>query len=552
MAGPLGTKQRFSERELRGKKLYWLLEFTYASITYRLSREHVEVYDRFHGEWLTYNGGILNEIEWEEGFDLFNYSNEFISVPLQIFLPISVANKVAQGHDLSNAIGELSIFLEGDEYKDRRVVLRGRAVDPIYGGAREPISFSLESNTFEDRGLVPSTTQTITSTTFPLAAEQNFGMSYPFVFGRQPSSATAAGRVTGSKAYMVDATVGAQIVMIAGHEVQATHVTVLQAVAPAVQVVIPVITATDALGATYSAILPNPYFGAVAVDDEYYIIWDQALGGAHWNPSRTDCLEGAGDLIEILLLNSTLQQDIGIDLGRLAASKEKLNLYKFAGAIQESVSPWEYISANILPLLPVSLVTGPEGVYPLFWNYNALPADAVDRWDADNDPYIEREGYVSYENSRKDCVNDFKLKYALSQRVGNLHGAVRLSANRDVNDPYSAENLYCRVSENRYGKRSEEYETTIVYDDATAGLILDWKSRAKCLPQKIVTYLVSKDKAWLERGDIILVTDTELSFDDSLAMINSISFREDDRLSIQLRILEDGARVFHKVGDHLQ
>jgi hypothetical protein len=543
MAGPKGSQQRFSAEALTGKNLYWLLEFTYASVTHRLSRQVIEVYDKVNDKWLQYEGGILNDIEWEEAIDLFSDSAAPVSVPLSLLLPVDVAELVAMGHDLSAAYGELSQIIEGDTYDKRRIVLRGRASDPQYGGDGEPITFSLEANTFEDKALIPAPSQVISLSTWPLAGEDSLGLAYPFVFGRQPTS--GVGNVGFAPAYLIDPTPASEKVIIAGHETQAVTCTVSCDTTPA-GLLLPIVYAADGLGQFCSTVdISTLPFTA---GDSFQSRFQTGSTGGHWNKERTAVLEGGGDLLEYLLLQSTLVTDFSIDLGRIAAAKPYLNRYKFAGYIAEGVSPWEFIQANLLPLLPCSVAMGPGGVYVIPWKYDAIALDAVDRWDAGTDPTIEREGSVSYEGSRKDMINDFKLRYAISNRTGTSNGCVRLSAVRDASDPYSAENVFCRQSQARYGVRSEEQETTIVYDDATAGAILQWWSRAKSIPMRIVKYLVPQEKAWLERGNVVVLTDPELAFEETVCLIDSIVFREDDLLEITLRMIEDGTREFKRKG----
>lgn len=544
MAGPRGYTQRFSETELRGKKLFWILDFTFASKTHRLAREVIEVKSVLPGGTLQYEGDIVNDIEWEEAIDLFSDSAAQVSIPLQLILPVDVAAAVAQGHDLGSAIGELSQIIEGQSYEQRRVVLRGRVVDPQYGGDGEPISFSLEANTFEDKALIPSTSQVVTTSTWPLASDNAIGLAYPFVFGRQPSS--GAGAVSFSPALLVDTTALSERVLIAGHETQATSCTI-SCDSDITGVTLGITYGVDSLGQSVSTVQIGGSALVFTADDSFYARF-QTGDGAHWNKERNGPLEGAGDVLEFLLLQSSLMYDFSIDLGRIAAAKVYLNKFKLAGYIAEGVSPWEFITANLSPILPMSIVMGPGGVYVIPWKYDATRAEAVDHWDTTLDPTIERSSNVSYEGSRKDMINDFKLRYALSCRVGNTHGAVRLSAERDEADPYSAENPWCRQSQIRYGVRSDEQECTIVYDDATAGAILNWWSRAKSLPMRTVKYLVPQERAWLERGDVITLSDTELSFDETVCLIDSIVYREDDYMEITLRLIEDGAREFKNKG----
>ncbi len=534
---------RFDRTDLLGARVRWLLDVAFASRTFRLSRESFEVTSDELGV-LQYEGVIEDEIEFEEGIDLFSDSAEVVALSIGTVLPgVSVAKMVAEGHDLGSAVAELSQWIEGTKYEDRRVVLRGHFVDPEYGGDGEPINVSIQSNAFEDAGLVPLATHTITETTWPLAADAALGAAYPFVFGKQPNS--GAGQTGLNQAYLVRSTanagIGNEMLLVCSHDVQATTVNVFS---DSNNAALGVSRVADGLGQYVTVI--GPGLGALTFtdDDEFRVIWDQGNTGAHWNRQRTGPLSGAGDVLEHLLSLTTLE----VDWGRIAAAKAYLNRFQLCGYIAEGVSPWEYITANLSPILPMSVVVGADGLYVIPWKYEATAKDIVDALDVDNDPSIERDGPVAYEGDPADLVNEFKLRYAIEGRSGDARATIVLGADRDPDDPYSAESVFCKVSQQRYGKRTEETESTVIYDDATAGLVVSWWARAKSLPTRTVTYLVGEDRAWLERGDVVALTDSELYFAGTVGLIENVAYLEDGNIRLTIRLVEDPAREFRRSG----
>lgn len=525
--------KRFDAAMLRGATAHYLIDLTYAGRVFRLSREVVGVPIAATGEVLQYEGTLEGALTWEEALTLFSSSGDVSSVSLACVLPVDVPALVAAGHDLLSATGELSMWIEGTDYEDRRVLMRGRLADPQYGGVDEPISASLQAEWFEDSAIIPAPSQVVSATTWPSAAENAVGMSYPLVFGA--TAASGAGATSMSRAYLVDT--AAEYILIAGHRVLATSVNISVEGDLATGTVI---TSTDALGQVVSLVdltgLPLTYDDT----DDFMVSWTSgALAG-----DDGEVLTGAGDVLAYLLRLSS----VPVDTGRVQAAKAYLNRFKLAGCVLEGVSPFEFISANLSPILPMSMVLGPYGLYPVPWRFDAILRDAVEHIDREADPTIDRDGPVQYETSIKDIVNEFKLRWALRLRTGSTRGMSVLTGSRNEDNPDEAESVYCYQSQARYGVKAMDVETTLVYDAATAGLVLAWWARAKSLPTRTITYVVGYDRAWLERGDPVAITDPELHMDQQMALVEQLTYREDGTIRLRLRVVEDVALTFKAAG----
>lgn len=553
-AGPKASSKRFDRDQILGKPIHYLLDVTYAGRVMHLSRDTFEVKVNATGEVLQYEGVIENEIEWEEAFDLFADSGDVLSLAITAVLPCDVPTLVSQGFDLLQATAELSSWAEGTAYEDRRVLLRGRFTDPSYGWKEDPISVSIQSEFFEDRGLIPPAQQVVSETSWPLTAEGAIGLSYPVVFGVQPGN-DAAGDTSMSPAYLVVTSAlgpGDETLLVCGHQINATTVRVSSNTDTQDM---GVSTMKDGLGRTVT-IIGGTGIGlaplAFADDDDFFVNLKDG-GGLPVN-TRDAPISGAGDLIEYLLTQTTLT----LDTGRISAAKPYLNRFKITGCITEGVTPFDYITSNLSPILPMSIVNGPWGLYMIPWRYDATLKDVVERIDADVDPSVELNGPVQYEGAIKDIVNEFKLRYALRARTGIMRGVASMGANRlkyedgsvyaTAYDPGSAESVYCRASQLRYGKREDEQETTVVYDDATAGLIVSWWARAKAFPTRVITYRVGNDKAWLERGDVVSITDSRLALSEQIAIVGGMTFIEDGGIELVLRVVENAAQKFKSKG----
>lgn len=529
-AGKLASAKRFDAGALLGRAVHVLLDLTYAGQTHHLARQELLITSTATGEQILYAGDLADEVEWEEAIELFSSSADSVSVPVAFTLPVDVPALVQRGHDLLQATGELSLWIEGTAYEARRVLLRGRLTEPTYGYAGEPVTASLESEFSADRSIIPDVTYVITEETWPLSVTAAQGMSYPIAFG--------VGTITMSPAYMVVTTFNAEVLLIAGHLCVATSVTIWVGSSSEV---FAVVHTTDALGRTVATVSLAAAVFAFTNDDDFYVSWNQGAGGLAARDGSS--LSGAGDVMEVFLGMSTMP----VDYGRLAAAKPYLNQYKIAGCIVEGVSPYEWVTANLLPILPCSLVTGPNGLYVIPWRYAATARDAVATFDTGIDPEIELAEQVLIDGGIKDVVNRFKLRYALSNRYGTTYKYLTLGGD-DTDSTDTSASLYCRQSQARYGVRTMEEESSVLYDTATAGLILSWWARAKALPTRVVTYAVPHTWGWLERGDVVTITHAELHMVAQPALLESATHREDGTILMRLRIVEDVARHFREDG----
>jgi len=279
-AGNRAAAKRFDAALLVGAKVHYLLDLTWAGRTFHLSRSTIEVASTASGEVLQYEGTLEDEIEWEEAIELFSDVAESVSFPFSVVLPVNVPKLIAQGFDLVRATGELSLWIEGTDYEDRRVLLRGRLIDPEYGWEDEPINASLQSEFYEDRALIPGPTHVVTEDTWGNAAEDALGMAYPFVFGVQAAHSTAT--VYMSAALLVDTTPGSEVLVVADHPVEAATVNVKDGEDPPLIFPGTVTGALDDLGQAVSVVNFDSTVPDLTADSTYFVDWSGTDGG----PSR--------------------------------------------------------------------------------------------------------------------------------------------------------------------------------------------------------------------------------------------------------------------------
>lgn len=310
-------------------------------------------------------------------------------------------------------------------------------------------------------------------------------------------------------------------------------------------------TPTDTDGnTTYNAgSLAGPSTGA-APDDandnlrsnpppNIYISWNDDIdGGGGLAGDDGELMRDAGSILQWLMS----QSGINVDRGRFAAVKSLLSRFKLDFTIDTSVTPWDFISSNLLPILPVSIVSGPNGVYPVVWRYDARAKDAICHIDTSIDPYVERASNVSCDTS--NIANDISLSYALSVRIGEYQATARVAP--DDSDG-ATPNYYCKLSQSRYKRPdgsplvvTKSLESLVVYEDATAHAILNWMSRAYCYARKRVEYIAPEATyGWLERGQVVTITDPDLHWNEQVCLIEAIGTDGSPMARIKLLLVEE-------------
>lgn len=579
---------RLHPSQVAGRRVYWLLTLEWGGLTLRLADDQVDI-QTAGGDWLQYDAG-LDGVELSEAMDDMGDAIGQLSVPLEFLLPVGtdLAARIARGDDLSSARGELARWAEGTTYEARRVVLVGRLSDPEYGGDDEPVSTSLEEVLYEDQAVIPGASAQVSSSTWAHIDTLNDawpGSVYPTIIGKPGVVSTdigSAGWVPGSPgvwAYydntFVVASAGSYpamntdiILVVAGHHVQATRV-MINNDTDTVGQRFPVLNGFDLLGQPV-AFVPwyaqsltagadpfefssaNDYYdqgtdpdsvvyyglGSVDIDDSFsapeqfpqYVGWLDAVTGGGGLALGGKLIREAGDVLEYLLGLSTL----AVDRGRLAAAKPLLSRYLLDGCISARVSPWTVLRDDILPLLPVSLVSGPDGLYPIVWRWDARPEDAAHTLDADTDPAVERVGRIRYDSS--DRANRLSLKYAYSYRRGVHAGSLTFGADGDEG---AVEHPLCTWSRARTGRElAREMESVWVYDTSTAYAVLEWQAYAYCLPTRLVDFAIPEaDYIHIDRGDVVRVTDSTVALDDAVALVREVRTTGSAMLEVTLQLL---------------
>ena len=540
----------FTEDDLRGNPPIWLLAVTWSGLVLRWASREIEIADD-DGDLVHHDGGL--EVEFEQSLDLFSDLAADPIVSINGLIPpgdVNVALRIAQGHHFEDARCELAQWIEGRTWNKRVVRMIGNVALGEYDTEGEPLSFDLEPDGLVDTNLVPGPDQIVNYQSWLQPADREVGKYYPLIYGQPGLDLTNAEIEGGSPALMVDDT-GTEILLLCGErtyladgtaDVLITNMTSLDSES------FNVTTMADQLGRTVT-IADISGAGVLTINsgDEYWARWDtegdaQAVGGVP-NVTNTEAASGAGDVIMDLLRRSS----VVVDTDRFESLLDKMNRYRLAFYIDDPVSPLEWVRTQIMPLLPCSLVNGPNGVYPVWWNRSASAETAVaDLVEGEN---VRRAAGRGVRYTGNEIRNEIRIGYAPRSDNGQPY-YWRTVTGRDVggdsDEVWPNEN--CRISRARLktstnsGERSYEYVTPIVYDAATAAAWLGWQALAYALPWRDIEYdSAGGVMGFLRVGDDVTITDTAWSLSSRVTLVQSERWSNSD-LTLTLLLIDSPVR----------
>jgi hypothetical protein len=547
---------RWTPSQLTGT-LRWVLSLEYAGGTWYLGQESITIDDGTGGT-IVISDGLLDLADTTETLDLWSTDSPRRSVPVEFDLGVDVATLIEQGHDLAGCVAELAQLADGDDWSARRPFVVGRLQEPQYGADGEGVRASIEQDVLSSDETIEVSTVigqdvldvlVATGTYIVYVIDPTAGLiapTYdhpaPVIIGT-PGGGTTSGSRTQYVAYVEDASSGAisLVFLLAGHAVAATSVTLTNTNDGTSGVAtvrnLTVSNTQIAIGLYALAAATLNYLGPITAT------WD--TGGGLLDETG-GVLQTAGDYLAYLL-RLTEQQ---VDHGRTNAARDALRAFRVGTYLDESTVIADYIREAMLDIVPVSLAVGPRGVYPYVWRWDASSEDAVAHFDVTEDPDIEREGLVTYEDADR-IVNTLQLLYKWNPQT-EAYGAEIWAVGDPASRPrglrfggstatltrsYWADPVLA-TSVGRYGIRRETLETAIVADVLTAEHVLAWRSRRWALPSRVVEYTCPQRWAWIEPGDFVTVTDPELAWSERLCLIQSRAWASDGSVRYTLRVQE--------------
>lgn len=530
-------------REWANAQRHWLLTLRFAGREWRWSSRAVVVFDA-DGDGIRFDGGLADpQISLE--LSGVGRSQESGSISLDLYWPESFAELVGYGHDPAAMTGELSLWAEGETYEHRMVLISGRVEDPIYGDDDEPVSLTLRPQEPQEGPLWPEPSLRVTEETWPNADDSALGRYYPQVFGAPGQYQQNPSRTTsGTPAYVLarDAVTDEAIsVLIAGHEVQADSVLIFDD--DGASEAFTVTHIADGLGHTVATCTVS---AAATIDlnsANFRAGWktlgtgSPANGGGRLTRDRTGSMERAGDIIEFMLERAPQ----GVDLGRWARLRSTLNRYVLAGYIDEPVRAWEWLEDNLLSWLPIQVMRGPAGRFPVLIDVDRVPERA--RFHLREDENCVRISRPEYQMPGGIC-NEVRINYARRQKTGEWKGQVTVSGvESDASDVVLDHRARVSVSRFQYGDddngvRAQELDLRMVYDRGTALRIGHDYVRERSIAHRFIRVKVDADLMRLLPGTEILYTDDRLYIDALPGLVWSWTPENESDVVLEIRLDE--------------
>ena len=509
----------------------WVLVFEYAGKTYYMG---TEAWDLTVGsQTVAVTSSLLDAPDVEEAVDLWVTDAPRASVALSLMFEQPVGQLVSRGYMLDGVRAELAQVYVGGTWADRRTVLVGTFTDPEYGGANEPVTLSLEENVLDDTGTFPEDlprfdfAEWLAAGLLPATTiiANPGSVVFPAVYG-----APGGGVSAGSPTFVIYAyTSGASTISvwaIAAHQVAASTVTLIDTAGNTQVATVRTMTTPDGrIVSTAEHVLAGA-FPNVRSGEVVCVVWDNGGGmvGADGSTMR------AGELLTYAFERSAAR----VDYQSFLTARVQLDDYQIDTYLDERVSLSEWLLQSVLEVLPISMVNGPRGVYPLVWAWTATANDAAWQIDTAVETDVTRLSRVSYEGAA-DLANAGLLSYRVNPQTNNYQAAIRYAG--DVTYPTGIwTDDVLRASYGRFGTRARQYETALVSEDVTAARMLAWKSRRYALPSRHVVYAFPARYGNLRRGDVVTLTDADVGFSSDVALVESIRWTEAHGLEVSLRV----------------
>ena len=560
----------------RQRRWHFLLRVTYHGADYHFSTSAISPPSSSgsiaHTPTLSVSG-------YSETFQYLSQSIDRQSVPVSVGWPYDIAEAVAAGFRLDTAQAELSVWIEGTAYETRRVLIVGNVQQPSYGAEGEPVTFSIEAPPWIDQGTWPDlfrfqsrlTPSTIPTSLGDLAVNpdaRSNGRATTTVVGnpgnldqvkRTPTvsesvsdnvdlwRSTAPGARTG---VIVGRTTGTPkqpgLLMLCGHATEAGAYGSVDLDIATDDV--PLVNLYDASGQWLTTTIPFhqelggrtvtvcPIFeivstglgstmltkslGDVSTADRFGFTFTSGhsdfdtfhglTAGTQDGPLRT-----IHELLVLVLSSSSLP----VDWPKLYAALSRVPTFGVEGYIDERVSVWDFVSRELLPLLPLSIRTGPRGVYAITADFSATAADTIGTLRAGVDCW--RLGVIQYERRLSDLTGTLEIECGsnLGQPAltvtADSSSMIQGTRARLAQESSVVGQLLSRVqsAEVAAGQTTTTIKAPWLAGETGGQYVAHQRLAYQAAQIRTVRYRLAPEFLELEVGDLVRLVDTEIHVD---------------------------------------
>jgi len=250
------------------------------------------------------------------------------------------------------------------------------------------------------------------------------------------------------------------------------------------------------------------------LDFYMYVQWDDTAGGFP-NPYGNGVLEGGADLCRFMLQES----GVLVDHAAWQAASALLNVYKFAGYINEPVSPIEWLESEIVSYLPCEIQNGPDGLRPvlnlLYMSYYTRPSE-ITRIITDSD--WQQVGPLQSVTDPSQIFNVVQMRYGFTISADDY--TYTLTADPELES--GVDNILTSQQVDSYysfGRRSTSIETPYIFDRATAGRVVRDLLLRSTSPVMLCEFEAAQHYGWLQLGQIIALDAADLYLSNALCQI---------------------------------
>lgn len=550
-----------------GRRLQFLIEFSIGGRVYRYADTPATV-TKEDGSAVLFSTGL--ELE-----DVSFVSGEEIS-PKSVKIKIASSQDWAyldnEGYQFEYAEATIYRWAPGITLERSDILCRGQITGASWGDQNEPLEFTVQETPYDDAITIPSGDMAIDETTWPVnitpflfsVDEGVYGAFYPIVFG-YPGYLDIDTPITlktpATPALLVEYGGGAHTnynsrLLIAGHEVEATTVTVYDTSDNTFSTGVSVLHTTDLQGRKVATVRPMLPFTAGGVriikGNEYWVSWGLEQGGM-FNRERTGPMRGAGEVLRYLLEQTNLR----LDIGRMEAMRTYLDAYKIDAYINSPTPVLSWISAHLLPVLPIRMLQSSEGWYFQYMNWRANLQDCTRRLSVDRRDLARISKVTS--TPWRDTYNDFRINFAKRADTNVFLDYRVLTAERTLNtsgvptDVKEYSSYLCYLSQKRFaamangtrpnnGKRQFIFDAHAISDRLTAEVIgQDW-AFSKCLPRKLCTFEGGSLLDDVFPGEVIAITDGEIYWRNKICYVLQTTLNPSANTQITVMTLDTPQR----------
>lgn len=431
--------------------------------------------------------------EVAQSFQRLSVSAQDSSASFGADLGLDVAELVAQGHLLTLATGELSMVPCAGQtptvaWADRLRLFSGHLVTPQFGDPLRPVGFiaaTLRSEAWEGGRPLIGPRQLITGETWPSAHEGAEGKAYPIPIGTP--GALDSGHHHGSPAYVVEVSAGnAEKLLISGVPVAAATVEISDGTT---WESFTVEHQLDGAGQTVAVVDVTAAATISRAEAEYWVAWTDGPGIMDSDTGQG--ITTMGEAARALMRLSGSPMDHGQVSAALPALTARVGLY----VNDPSVTGWDVIAGQLLPLWPVSVANFADGLGLIPWVGQTADPSVVDL------DVLERVGPVTLEDA--DVVRSVTIRYADGTK------SVQHVADWTVDDRRTSSGL--TVQRNRWGRgASVTLEAAPIWTRSAADACALALLSASAAPVQVLSFQAPMTAGIWALGQDVAVSSTAL------------------------------------------